>query len=27
MAIRALHPVCHQADFLRKKIEKKGHRR
>ena len=24
MAIRALHPVCHQADFLRKKMEKKG---
>ena len=27
MAIRALHPICHQADFLRKKAEKKGHRR
>ena len=27
MAIRALHPICHQADFLRKKKEKKGHRR
>ena len=26
MAIRALHPVCHQADFLKKKTEK-GHRR
>lgn len=27
MAIRALAPVCHQADFLRKKMEKKGRRR
>ena len=27
MAIRALHPVCHQADFLRKKTEKRGRRR
>jgi hypothetical protein len=27
MAIRALAPVCHQADFLRKKTEKKGRRR
>ena len=27
MAIRALHPVCHQADFLKKKTEKKGPRR
>jgi hypothetical protein len=27
MAIRALHPVCHQADFLRKKMEKKGRRK
>ena len=26
MAIRALHPLCHQADFLSKKTEKKGHR-
>ena len=24
MAIRALHPVCRQADFLRKKGEKQG---
>ena len=27
MAIRALAPVCHQADFLTKKIEKKGNRK
>ena len=27
MAIRALAPVCHQADFLKKKAEKKGRRR
>ena len=27
MAIRAMHPVCHQADFLKRKTEKKGHRR
>ncbi len=27
MAIRALHPVCHQADFLKKKTEKIGRRR
>ena len=27
MAIRALTPVCHQADFLKKKTEKKGRRR
>jgi hypothetical protein len=27
MAVRAIHPVCHQADFLRKKTEKKGQRR
>jgi hypothetical protein len=27
MAIRALHPVCHQADFLKKRTEKKGRRR
>jgi len=27
MAIRALAPVCHQADFLKKKTEKKGRRR
>ena len=26
MALRALHPVCHQADFLKKKTEKKGRR-
>jgi hypothetical protein len=26
-AIRALHPVCHQADFLKQKTEKKGRRR
>jgi hypothetical protein len=26
-AIRALHPICHQADFLRKRAEKKGRRR
>jgi hypothetical protein len=27
MAIRAMHPVCHQADFLEKRTEKKGYRR
>jgi hypothetical protein len=27
MAIRALHPICHQADFLKKRAEKRGHRR
>jgi len=27
MAVRAMHPVCHQADFLKRKTEKKGHRR
>ena len=27
MAIRALHPICHQADFLKKKTEKKGRRK
>ena len=27
MAIGALAPVCHQADFLKKKAEKKGRRR
>lgn len=27
MAIRALAPICHQADFLRKKLEKKGRRK
>jgi hypothetical protein len=27
MAIRALAPVCHQTDFLRKKTEKKGRRK
>jgi len=27
MAIRAMHPVCHQADFLKTKTEKKGRRR
>ena len=27
MAVRALTPVCHQADFLKKKTEKKGRRR
>ena len=26
MAVRALHPVCHQADFLKNKTEKKGNR-
>ena len=26
MAIRALHPLCQQADFLKKKREKKGQR-
>ena len=25
MAVRALSPVCHQADFLKKRTEKKGH--
>ena len=24
MAIRALHPVCHQADFLKRRTEQKG---
>ena len=27
MAVRAMYSVCHQADFLRKKTEKKGRRR
>jgi hypothetical protein len=27
MAIRALHPLCHQADFLRERAEKRGRRR
>ena len=27
MAVRALHPVCHQADFLKKRTEKKGRHR
>ena len=27
MAVRALHPVCHQADFLKNRTEKKGNRR
>jgi hypothetical protein len=27
MAIRSLHPVCHQADVLRKSPEKKRHRK
>ena len=27
MAVRALHPVCHQADFLKKRTEKKGRRK
>ena len=27
MAIRALHPICHQADFLKKKAKKKGCRK
>jgi hypothetical protein len=27
MAIRALHPICHQAEFLKKKTEQKGRRR
>lgn len=26
MAIRALHPVCHQADFLKKKTERSRRR-
>jgi hypothetical protein len=27
MAIRAIHPVCHQADFFKHKMVKKGRRR
>lgn len=27
MAIRAMRPICHQADFLKKKMERKGSRR
>lgn len=27
MAVRAMQPVCHQADFLKKKTEKKGNHR
>ncbi len=27
MAIRALHPVCHQADFFKRKTQKRGHHR
>ena len=27
MAVRGLTPICHQADFFKKKSEKKGHRR
>ena len=27
MAVRALCPVCHQADFLKKRTEKKGRHR
>jgi hypothetical protein len=27
MAIRALQPICHQAEFLKKKTEQKGRRR